>query len=442
MNDSLQQHTQYYPTYEVREEAFRSSVFSLIPRIYSGPMLFWRDFKRISMEELLQFVEQPIAYITSNPRDCLAFGTPWQVLTAARLCARDQNNGDALRVEDVAADYDVTDHLYQPIRTLSGGETVKLALAKTSLLASFCRRLTIASPFSWLSRENGVYFEKLYAHYMNTGLPIELLALDGEDSIEPYEISGTQSQALSPPTDFSIIFNDVSIPLSTSLNPLQSQETTARVEDISQELRSPCFIVGENGQGKSLIAKALSGAISIHGKTEIISADHAGPARLLFQDVITQTLLRSFDGIAASASRSFGETPLQIYDRLFQRYTLNLQEIDNTPAEIDPSGEDGFRSLLEIKALLVAVRLCGRPGALILDEPDWGLNRSSAIAFVLAVISVAHEHKIPVLIISHKPWWLKIANSSIRVRRTEKEIDKKGNISFQIKLVYVNELED
>ncbi|MBW2409559.1 MAG: hypothetical protein JRF72_07135 [Deltaproteobacteria bacterium] len=442
MDPSLRQHTQYYPTYEVREEAFRKSVFSLIPRIYSGPMLFWKDFRRISMEELLQVVEQPIAYITSNPRDCLAFGTPWQVLTAASLCARDRNDGDASSVEevapsveDVAEAYGVSDNLYQPIRTLSGGETVKLALAKTFLLASYCRRLTIASPFSWLSRENGVYFERLYTHYVRNGLPMELLALDGEDSTEAYAISDIQRADLSPAVGFSIILHDASMPLSTSLNPLQSHATTAVVEDIEQDLRSPCLMVGENGQGKSLVAKALSGAISIQGTAEVTSKHHTGPPRLLFQDVITQTLLRSFDGIAAAASRTFGEDPLQVYDRIFQAYSRNLQEMDNSPAEFDPAGEAEFRSLLEIKALLVAVRLCGRPGALILDEPDWGLNRASAIAFVLAVISIAHELNIPVLIISHKPWWLKIANSSIQVQRTEKEMDRHRNYSFRIKLI-------
>ena len=387
------------------------------------------------MDELLQFLEQPVAYITSNPRDCLAFGTAWQVLTAARLCAGNQKNGDAAPVEDVAEEYGVSDNLYQPIRTLSGGETVKLALAKTALLASFCQRLTIASPFSWLSRENGVYFEKLCAHYANAGMPVELLALDGEDSSEPYEISGSQYAPFSTPVEFAIIFHDVTVPLSASLNPLQSQDTTARVDNLKHDLRSPCLIVGENGQGKSLVAKALSGAISIQGSAKVASQHNTGPARLLFQDVITQTLLRSFDGIAASASRNLGENPLPVYDRIFQAYTLNLQEITNTSVEFEPSAEAEFRSLLEIKALLVAVRLCGRPTALILDEPDWGLNRASAIAFVLAVISIAHELNIPVLIISHKPWWLGIANSSIRVQRTPKEMDRHRNYSFRINLI-------
>ena len=434
MDPSLQQYTQYFNTYEIREEAFRNSVCTLIPRKYAGPMLFWRDFKRISMEELFQFLEQPIAYITSNPRDCLAFGSPWQVLTAARLCARNQNKGDISSIEEVAENYGVSENLYQPIRTLSGGETVKLALAKAFLYASFSRQLTISSPFSWLSRNNGVYFDKLYSHYVSAGLPLELLALDGEDSIEPHEITGSQREDLSPPVDFSVVIRDLIIPLSSSLNPLQSQETNAGVDDLEHELRSPCLIVGENGQGKTLIAKALTGAISIQGTAEVNSKQKTGPPRLLFQDVITQTLLRSFDGIAATASNVCGDNTLDIYYKIFETYASNIDNLDKASAVFELSGESEFRSLLEMKTLLVAARLCGRPGALILDEPDWGLNRDSAVAFVLAVIKVAHELDIPVLLISHKPWWLKLANSSIHVQRTAKKMDKDGNTSFQIKL--------
>jgi ABC-type glutathione transport system ATPase component len=217
----------------------------------------------------------------------LAFGSPWQVLTAARLCARNQNNGDISSIEEVAENYGVSENLYQPIRTLSGGETVKLALAKAFLYASFSRQLTISSPFSWLSRNNGVYFDKLYSHYVSVGLPLELLALDGEDSIEPHEITESQRENQSPPVDFSVVIRNLTIPLSSSLNPLQSQETKAGVDDLEHELRSPCLIVGENGQGKTLIAKALTGAISIQGTAEVNSKQkthiHSGHGRSKFK---------------------------------------------------------------------------------------------------------------------------------------------------------------
>ncbi|MGD8992765.1 MAG: hypothetical protein PVI00_15015, partial [Desulfobacterales bacterium] len=91
MKEQLKSSTTYFGTYEAREEAFRKGVFALIPRKYAGPKLFWNDFGKITLNELLQFIKQPIAYITSNPRDCLAFGTPWQVLTAATLRSQDSD---------------------------------------------------------------------------------------------------------------------------------------------------------------------------------------------------------------------------------------------------------------------------------------------------------------------------------------------------------------
>lgn len=434
MKESLLRSTKYFNTYEEREETFRQRVFSVIPRKYSGPKLFWRDFGGISLNELLKLIEQPIAYITSNPRDCLAFGTPWQVLTAAQLCAQNQNNDLSLSVEKVAEDFGLHENLFQPIRTLSGGETVKLALAKAYLYAAFSQRLTIASPFSWLSRDNRLYFQRLFQHYVDRSLQVELLALEGEDSNEQVDNSDARQNKTTQPIDFSISLKDVRISLGSSLNPIHSQDTFAAVDDLQADLTSPCLIVGENGQGKSLIAKIITGAIASQGNAKLNRKNKSGPARLLFQDVINQTLLRSFDAIAALSYRVGLAKPLEIYDKILSEYRLYLNNSKNAPADFGKAGKGEFRSLLQIKAILVAVRLCGQPCALILDEPDWGLNRESAIAFVLAIIKVSHALGTPVLLISHKPWWLKLPNSTISVRRTPKETDKNKNYSFQIKL--------
>ncbi|MGD8494466.1 MAG: ABC transporter ATP-binding protein, partial [Desulfobacterales bacterium] len=105
---------------------------------------------------------------------------------------------------------------------------------------------------------------------------------------------------------------------------------------------------------------------------------------------------------------------------------------DDFPSE--PSEDRGFRSLLEVKAILVAIRLCGKPSAIIIDEPDWGLKRASAVAFVSAIISVCHKSDVPVILISHKPWWLNLAKSVLRVERTAKKIEEKGKYSFTIRL--------
>ena len=433
MKDILQRSTKYFKTYEEREEAFRETVYSLVPRKYSGPKLFWKDFGRISTRELAKLIEQPVAYITSNPRDCLAFGTPWQVLTAVEMCAQKTSREFNPSAEQIAQDFNLHENLYQPIRTLSGGETVKLALAKSFISANFSSRLTIASPFSWLSQDNMIYFRNLVQHYIELGIPIELLALEGEDSKEQIEYKRLSEKNSGEPVDFSITLKKVRIALGSSLNPMISQETYALVENLEADLISPCLIIGDNGQGKSLIAKVLAGAIPFGGVVKILREDRKGPARLLFQDVITQTLLRSFNAIASQPFDRDTAKPMDFYEKILKQYFYYLDNSITKLTGID-SADISFRTLLEIKLILVAVRLCGQPCALILDEPDWGLNRASAIAFVSAIIEVAHSLGTPVFLISHKPWWQSIANSTILVRRSPKVIDRENNNFFQIEL--------
>ena len=434
MKDQLKNATTYFGTYEAREEAFRERVSALIPRKYAGPKLFWSDFGKITLKELLHFIKQPIAYITSNPRDCLAFGTPWQVLTAAAMRARSADERIFVDIPEIAETFGIIENLYQPIRTLSGGETVKVSLAKSFVVSDSSKRLVIASPFSWLSRENFVYFNTLFYHYLNRNIEVDLFALEGEDSTEtvsePEAFLGIKSSRV----EFNLNFDDVSIFLGSSLNPIYSEQTNARVKNFQQKLSSPCLVIGNNGQGKTLIAKALAGAHSYQGIAEIGTEGKNGPPRLLFQDVITQTLLRSFDAIARSAICQNTTMPMALYEKILKAYRSFSEESSSGPIPSDPFQDWGFCSLLEVKAILVAIRLCGQPAALIVDEPDWGLTRAAAVAFVSAIISVCHEFGIPVILISHKPWWLNLAKSVLQVGRTAKEMEEKGKYSFAINL--------
>ena len=426
--------TQYFKSYEEREEAFRDSVFALIPRKYSGPRLFWRDFTNVSLDELSVFTRHQLAYITSNPRDGLAFGTPWQVLKAAALCARHANQSFGATVEEVAGEFGLVDLLDQPMRTLSGGETVKLALAKAAMASTYTEKLIIASPFSWLSRENTHFFEMLFERYRQLDQPVQLLALEGEDSVKPVTDEEFPGSILEKIIDFDLYFKDLRIPLGSSLNPIYSTQTSATVADFKISLGSPCLIVGENGRGKSLIARILSGAISFDGRAGLTRSDKSGPPRLLFQDVITQTLLRSFESLAASTIYAGGLKPKEICAQLLSEYRTALGDGGTQGLKETVTVTAGFPSLLEVKAMLVAIRLCGQPGAIILDEPDWGLTRTSAVALVAAIIKVAHSHGIPVILISHKPWWRPIARSVVRVDRTPKTTNGKGTSTFDIQL--------
>lgn len=434
MKDTFQVATTYFKSYENREQAFRNSVFSIIPRKYSGPRLFWKDFTSVSLEELSAFAGQRLAYITSNPRDGLAFGTPWQVLKAAAMCARDANQAYTVSVEDVAQEFDIFDLLHQPIRTLSGGETVKLALAKASVASIYTDKLIIASPFSWLSRENTLFFQKLISRYRRSDHPVHLFALEGEDSDQPVTDAEFPDSTLKEPIDFSLCLEGLRIPLSSSLNPIYSKQTHAVAADFKASVQSPCLLVGGNGQGKSLIARILAGAVSFHGRAIITRAKKIGPPRLLFQDVITQTLLRSFSSIANSTRNANGLEPAALYEKLLTEYRAAYTDENKEDLPQSLAGDTGFRALLEVKAMLIAVRLCGQPGALILDEPDWGLTRAAAVALVAGVVKVAHSCGIPVILISHKPWWRPISKSVIRVDRTPKTTNGTGTSAFEIRL--------
>jgi len=435
IQNALKQSTRYFETYEEREQAFRKSVSSPIPRKYLGPKVFWADFGQISRDGFSQLKGNRIAYISSNPRDCLAFGTPWQVLSAAQMCAQQTDKTISTSAKTIAETFGIQENLYQPVRTLSGGETVKLAIAKTFITAAYSTRLSIASPFSWLSHDNMHYFRKLFDHYIELGIPVDLLALEGEDSAEPIEPGKVPDPGSAEALDFNIFLKDIHVRLGTSFNSTYSRETLIQSNDLTAHLSSPCLFVGKNGQGKSLIAKVLAGAIPYKGIARVGTAGKTRTARLLFQDVITQTLLRSFNSLAALPCLNNASEAMGIFDKILTEYARLFKKSKSRKSTCGTGENTGSHTLLEIKAILVATRLLEKQCALILDEPDWGLTREASIALVFAIIQVAHDLEVPVILISHKPWWHSIAKSIIHIEKSPIITDNKsGERFFQIRL--------
>ncbi len=287
-------------------------------------------------------------------------------------------------------------------------------MAKAFTASACSSRLTIASPFSWLSASNAVYYHKLGARYSALGVPVEVLALDGENSTASIGRKDPYLASTASGVDFGLVLEDVRIPLGSLLHEFQGRRPRAEVDDGPFQLRSPCLLVGENGQGKSLVAKALAGAVDITGRAGIDASGGGGRIRLLFQDVVTQTLLRTFDDLAAPPSRSGGAACLEVFGRIARHLGEALAACGKA---VPCRDENGVRSLLDIKAILIAARLAAPCSALILDEPDWGLTRASAVALVSAAVTTAHGMGVPVILISHKPWWGPIAASSLTAER-------------------------
>ena len=424
--------TRYFRDYEALENAFRRRIATLLPRKHAGTALFWRDFQRLfdALPELT--ASRTEHYITSNPRDCLAFGTPRQVLQAVLMTTATSTQEVSADLAGIAARFGLQSHLNQPVRSLSGGETVRLALAKAFTAAARADRLTLASPFSWLSQTNRRYFYTLADHCRTLGKPLEVFALEGEDDTATPDFR----TGLPPGPDFQLVFRRARVILNTVFDRLHNRRLQAAITDGAYDLRSPCLIQGDNGQGKSLVAKLLARAMPREGQADLETAGRKGRVRLLLQDLINQAMMRSFRQIASGAIPGGLTRVGRLYDAIRAEMTTAGEA---TMPDAVCSFEDAFRvrtpaTLVELKILLAAVRLADEPAAIVMDEPDWGLRRFTALAYVRGVIRAAHRKGIPVLLISHKPWWQPWAGSGLAVSKVRPRQPAGSAEPFQIRI--------
>lgn len=399
----------FFETFEDREAAFNHAVGSLVPVRHKGPAVFWQDFQRIIQGRPAQDKTLP-AYITSNPRDCLAFGSASQVLAAALTTVGKTGEQGRIMGHDLARQFDMQAVLDQPIRTLSGGEMVRLALAKTMIMAEACDLFVVSSPFCWMSANHLPHLVRVVDAFVNAHKRVHILAMREETSTAPMSAAHLDRLTRQRP-DFTLVCQSLRIHLDTPLNAVARQPAMARVTDATYRLSSPCLVVGDNGQGKSLLAKAFCGAVAIEGRAAVGGRQHQGRARLLFQDVVTQTLMRTMPVMARYADHGAEA----IFQDILHGYEQGLTACDVSGNPMLSRPADG--SLIMVKMMLIAVRLARRPSALILDEPDWGLSRTSAVALVLAVVEKAHALGVAVIIISHKAWWRPMAADILAVSK-------------------------
>lgn len=402
----------YYDTFEARESAFRLATHAIFPRRHQGPAQFWQDFKRIwgQKENFEQF--RKMAIVTPNPGDGLVFGTPEQELAAAIGWPETDPDQITTKTAAIAELFELTDHLDQPLRTLSGGETVRLALAKVFAATDWADKLVMAAPFAWMDHRNNPLVGRVIEQYRQKNIPAQVMALAGENDPEAVSSATMMGFDLSKPLQFDLSFKDVKIPLANLLERIGTAPPLAIMDDFKTTLCSPCLIAGGNGQGKSLLAKVLAAAIDHSGRAEISSDQNNIGVRLLLQDVVAQSLLRPWSIIRQKAPKRsealFEKLHNQFYAISQHTPALTPESTANSPTET---------SLLDLKLMLVAPRLAHSPAAIILDEPDWGFSRQTAIAFVATVVKTAHASGVAVILISHQPWWQQVAPSTLNVEK-------------------------
>jgi energy-coupling factor transporter ATP-binding protein EcfA2 len=429
--------TEEFDVFEEREERFQALVGVTIPRLHAGPVQLIRDITELFRGKpgsTLNPNAQPI-YILSNPAEGFVYPSALQELQAAAIVASGGSEKHVNRTaHEAAARFGLNaENLLQPITTLSGGESVKLSLAKAYILRAIKKEIVVSSPLAWLSADNRHLFDRLVADFGING-NVTLLVMKGENEDAKIPSSLTSKLPISD-VRFTTSCEGLCVELSETVDE-HGNSRTASFNDWNDTFQSPCLMLGENGSGKSLFCKILSGAQYHQGAATVRCGGKIGRARLVFQDAISQTMARDQELLLHEVCCSFEHAAEKIQQRLSATLRTELaRAMDGAIAESAELLERlRAMSLLTAKLNLIAYRLSSNPPLLILDEPDWGLSRDVAIALVIATTTVAHEHGIPVLIVSHKPWWRAISNSILRITRMEERDLLGASCNFEVSM--------
>ncbi|EFK06258.1 conserved hypothetical protein [delta proteobacterium NaphS2] len=420
----------FFDSYEEQLDHFaKMTKVSLLPMTkgrlaFLGQLGIW--FRDYGSED----APLPVSYILSNPSQGMSFPTPADVLGTVLAMYMDTHNVDCEAV-DLLAEFGLDDDkASQSIVSLSGGELLLLNYAKAKAMLPMVNGLVACSPVYWLNKLRYKYWDALLADYTNNSRAIDVALLEGEEFPNHEDCTAIVCGQQTDPKRLrwkllannpKVVFPEIQFP---SHHPEFSLHFLSEVVEF--DLMSPTLVTGDNGIGKSILAKVMAGIITpVEGSIFSLSENGKGNARLILQDSIHQLFGMSvdnhldwafrFDGTKANAARS-------IYSNIEKslKKLLNEMRFESLTA----LGEAGQRStLLQAKICLVAERIASLPPLLILDEPGWGLSKTSAQCLVWEICKQAHDHGIAVAIISHHPsCWDGLINSQIELTKCEKGI--------------------
>ncbi len=368
-----------------------------------------------------------VSYILPNPAQGMSFPTALDVLSTVLIMYTDAHNVEKEVAALLIAFGLDADRASQPISSLSGGELLLLNYAKAKAMLPTVDGIVACSPVHWLNKVRYKYWYSLVNDYRNNDKSIKVALLEGE--LFPNQedsrsvVCGQQLDATGLRWELvvnnpKVVFPAITFP---SHHPESSIQFSCKVTPL--DLTSPTLITGDNGIGKSILAKLMAGIlVPFEGDICSLSMNGKGNARLIFQDSIHQLFGKSIDSHIDWAFRfdsDKAKTARSIYSDIEKSLRRLLSE--SYFRYLSALGEADQRStLLQAKICLVAERIASSPPLLVIDEPSWGLSKSVSQCLLREVCQQAHRHGVAVAIISHHPsCWEGLIHSHVELTKSE-----------------------
>jgi len=415
----------FFDSYEEQVNYFVSLTKVKILPMTEGRISFLNQLgKWFSEYSNIESGQATASLIPPNPIHNFSFPTALEILSIAI-----KMHSDAYNVQNVYSlleEYGLSkDKANQPIVSLSGGEILLLNYAKSNAMLPISTKLTACSPTYWLNSSKYEYWNKLARAFEEQGKHVNVALLRGEifpgvnntEMFEHFQEDENeiiwQLNAENP----KVVFPEITFPSHTPESSIQY------INNIKTKLSSPTLITGDNGVGKSIFAKLLTGVLKPEsGEVFAVSRNAKGYARMIFQDSIDQLFGMSIDNhmdwvFRGDANKS--KLARTIYTEIESSLQASLHQ--NYFESLVALGESDKRTtLLQAKISLLSERIASLPPLIILDELGWGLSKPVSRLLLKEICLQAHKNGAAVAFISHQPdWWQGLIKSHMTLKKTD-----------------------
>lgn len=408
-------------SFEAQLDLVRQETGIVVPRMTGGRRAYFSDFSRINTTSVE--IDYSVGYLLPEPSYGLAFPNAAEVLSSAlpKSSSMKDSIGAVLQLlgEFGLAEAKAT----QPIVSLSGGEQLLLTFAKLKASLDRVTSLIACSPLHSLDMTRYSYWQKVLDAFDERNKTVTISLLEGE----PYFARGNDGPdgkfATPNKLEWQLRVDDAKIEFDGTQFPIYHPPSTI-IYNLSSTnaltLFSPTVLTGDNGVGKSVFAKALTGVLKVRrGLFSIASPNGNGPARLLFQQPDEQLFGKSIEEHLSWVFRydqEKRELAWQIYKEIESTVRKYIQM--NMLHAISALGDvNQPRTTLQAKICLISERIASKPSLLFLDEPGRRLCKPIAVVLVSSACEQAHKQNVAVVLISHlSDWWLDIANSHLHFK--------------------------